>query len=78
MPLYEYVCSVCRTRLERMRPMSEAAEPVPCPDCGAPAHRVLSVFSAFTRGEGGQTQAVAGTGGCAGCSGACDCSSCGL
>ena len=34
MPVYEYVCTTCRTRFEKLRPMSNMDDEVPCPDCG--------------------------------------------
>jgi putative FmdB family regulatory protein len=40
MPLYEYWCEDCGD-FTAMRPMSEFAEPQPCPDCGTPAPRAL-------------------------------------
>ncbi len=43
MPTYDYVCPECGARFERERPMAEAAAPSPCPVCGAPGRRVLSM-----------------------------------
>ncbi len=31
MPLYEYLCQPCNGIFEELRPMSEASDPVPCP-----------------------------------------------
>ncbi|GBD10892.1 hypothetical protein HRbin23_00542 [bacterium HR23] len=75
MPLYEYRCTVCGNRFERLRPFSQVNEPAACPDCGGESRRLLSVFSAFSAGASGETQAIAGTGGCAGCAGGA-CASC--
>ena len=74
MPIYEYACPVCHTRFERLQPMGHADE-TSCPDCGGAANRVLSVFAAVSRGEGGETSAVAGCGGACACAagGACGC-----
>lgn len=75
MPIYEYVCTTCRNRFERMRPMEASREETACPDCGTPAPRALSMFAAFSRGIGGDMEAIAGGGGCAcGMGGACGCS----
>ncbi|MCS7206808.1 MAG: zinc ribbon domain-containing protein [Dehalococcoidia bacterium] len=76
MPLYEYQCTVCATRFERLRPFSQAHEPLACPDCGGQSRRLLSVFTAFSATSSGQTQAIAGAGGgCSGCAGGA-CASC--
>ena len=69
MPIYEYACTTCRNRFERMRSMDSFDEPSPCPDCGSPSARVLSLFSAFVKAPGwraGCPLAAAG-GGCGGC-----------
>ena len=65
MPLYEYVCTTCRNRFEKLGSMNASTEAVPCPDCGSQAARAISVFASFTRGAGGEMQAVAGGGMCA-------------
>ena len=74
MPVYEYVCTTCRIRFEKLRSMDTSHEAAPCPDCGSQAARALSVFAAFTRGASGEMEAMFG-GGCAcGAGGACGCS----
>ena len=45
MPIYEYWCSACEKEFEQMRPMSQATEPAKCPDCGAAAEKLPSVFA---------------------------------
>ncbi|MBO0894202.1 MAG: zinc ribbon domain-containing protein [Acidimicrobiales bacterium] len=45
MPVYEYVCRVCDARFEARRAMSEANEPIGCPDGHADTTRLLSVFA---------------------------------
>jgi putative FmdB family regulatory protein len=45
MPIYEYRCEACAKEFETMRPLSEAANPAQCPDCGAPAQKLPSVFA---------------------------------
>ena len=73
MPIYEYACTTCRNRFERMRSMDSFEEPAACPDCGGPSARALSLFSAFTKAPGGEMLPVGVTsGGCGG--GACGCS----
>ncbi len=52
MPLYEYYCEPCNGIFESIRPMREAAAPVPCPECNADASRIPSSFNAFTFRDG--------------------------
>jgi len=33
MPLYEYFCEPCNGIFEELRPIREASDPVPCPEC---------------------------------------------
>ncbi len=74
MPIYEYRCAGCGSKFDKRLSMSASDTPVSCPDCGAEARRLLSVFAAFRKGESGQTVSVGG--GCAGCAGG-SCASCG-
>jgi putative FmdB family regulatory protein len=78
MPIYEYCCQDCEQKFEKMRPMSQADAEAPCPQCGSGhTRRGLSLFAAFSRGNGGSSQAVAGSGGgCSNC-GTHACGSCG-
>ncbi len=41
MPTYDYECADCGPFTET-RPMSEYAQPQPCPDCGEQAPRLLT------------------------------------
>lgn len=53
MPLYEYFCTPCNGIFEELRPMREATEPVPCPQCYKDAARIMPTsFTAFTFREG--------------------------
>ncbi|MGI8927327.1 MAG: FmdB family zinc ribbon protein [Tepidiformaceae bacterium] len=53
MPLYEYFCDPCNGVFEELRPMREAADPVPCPQCYKDAPRIMPTsFAAFTFREG--------------------------
>ena len=53
MPLYEYYCEPCNGVFEALRPMREAAEPVPCPECYKEGQRIMPTsFAAFTFREG--------------------------
>ena len=53
MPLYEYLCQPCNGIFEELRPMSEASDPVPCPQCFKDAKRIMPTsFAAFTFREG--------------------------
>ena len=70
MPIYEYVCTDCRTRFDALRPMARADETIACTKCGGThTARVLSVF-AVKAGDGAATLPAGG--GC-GCGGACAC-----
>lgn len=52
MPLYEYYCESCYGIFEHLRPMREASQPVPCPECNRDAPRIMSSFNAFTFRDG--------------------------
>ncbi len=53
MPLYEYYCEPCNGIFEELRPIREASEPVPCPECYKDARRIMPTsFAAFTFREG--------------------------
>jgi putative FmdB family regulatory protein len=53
MPLYEYFCEPCDGIFEELRPMREATEAVPCPECFKDAKRIMPTsFTAFTFREG--------------------------
>ena len=43
MPRYDYACPECGAAWERERPMAEAAAASPCPVCGAPGRRALTM-----------------------------------
>ncbi|MFN0095643.1 MAG: FmdB family zinc ribbon protein [Dehalococcoidia bacterium] len=53
MPLYEYFCEPCNGIFEELRPMREATDPVPCPECYKDAKRIMPTsFSAFVFRDG--------------------------
>ena len=52
MPLCEYYCEDCHGVFELLRPMREASDPQPCPECDADGQRVVSNFRAFTFRDG--------------------------
>lgn len=53
MPVYEYYCQNCDGIFEQLRPMREAAEPWPCPQCNREGSRVMPTsFAAFTYRDG--------------------------
>lgn len=53
MPVYEYYCEQCNGIFEQLRPIREASEPYPCPDCNREGTRVMPTsFAAFTYREG--------------------------
>ena len=77
MPLYEYVCPDCKLKFEKIRPLSQADQSVPCPNCRGEARKVMSTFACFSKGADGEMSAFnIGGGSCAGCSSS-NCSSCG-
>lgn len=52
MPIYEFECSQCGHRFDRLQKLSDA-DPVDCPDCGAPkVHRRVSAPSFRLAGGG--------------------------
>jgi len=47
MPIYEYICAVCHTKFEAIRPISEANSPIECCNCkSVNTKRVQSTFFA--------------------------------
>ena len=42
MPVYTYRCDSCSEHFEKIRPMSRASEPHPCPKCETASDRVVS------------------------------------
>jgi len=77
MPLYEYYCSQCETKFELLRPMSRSDDPAACPNGHNGAQRVLSVFSAVSKGAGGETAPIGGDSACNTCTSS-SCSTCPL
>ena len=43
MPLFEYFCKKCNQKHEKL--LAEPLEENPCPHCGKPAKRVVSLFA---------------------------------
>ena len=73
MPIYEYVCPECSVKFDRLQ--AAGTSHAECPDCGLPAKKAFSLFSAFVSSDGDYSEPVAGMGGCGGCAGgACACS----
>jgi putative FmdB family regulatory protein len=70
MPNYDYGCERCGPFSET-HPMSEFAQPQPCPECGDPAPRVFLSAPALGGGARMETSAAAPQrthpGGCACC-----------
>jgi len=77
MPLYEYYCPQCETRFELLRPMGRSDDPAICPNGHQRAQRVLSVFSAVSKGADGETAPVSGGSACDICTSS-SCSTCPL
>ncbi len=52
MPLYEYICSDCRTKFDTLRSISNADAPIACQDCQSEnTSRMLSLFFAHSDGR---------------------------
>jgi len=78
MPLYEYYCTDCEIKFEALRRMSQADNPIACVRCkGINTSRAISLFSAVSKGNGGESRPLGGNSGCASCSGA-SCATCGV
>jgi len=76
MPIYEYRCGRCGTEFERIRPMFQADQCGPCPECGnLEVKRCLSLFASFSHSEG-ETRSLSGSSGCGSCA-ATSCATCG-
>jgi putative FmdB family regulatory protein len=76
MPIYEYVCTDCHRRFEKL--VRRFGEEVACPSCASAAvDKQLSVFAALTSAPS-PTFAGCGTGACAAPPGACGGGGCGM
>lgn len=51
MPIYEYECTACKHRFERIQSFSEAAVAV-CPECGGAVRKVLQPVGIVFKGSG--------------------------
>ncbi len=78
MPIYEYFCLKCESKFELLRPISQAGEAAPCPNCHIQAERALSMFACRSRDASGALASVAGTGSSCNSCAATTCSSCSL
>ena len=73
MPIYEYVCSTCNYKFDKLQSMEAAG--ADCLRCEQPARRAISLFSAVAVGDDGEASPMAGMGGCSACAGGgCACS----
>lgn len=74
MPMYEYYCRECATRIEKLRPAAERDAPVVCPnDATHRPKRLLSVFATLTSSKSDYAAGAGpSAGGCA-CGGNCGC-----
>lgn len=70
MPRYEYRCRSCGATFEASRPMSQAADPCPCPKGHDDTVKLLSAVAVGGRAGSAQRR-PAGGGGC--CGGGCGC-----
>ena len=51
MPLYEFECSQCHHRFERLQRLSDAP-PSACPECGGPVSQLMSAPAIQFKGSG--------------------------
>ena len=65
MPLYEFRCEKCENVIERLCRVGTNGKGMKCPKCGGKMRRLMSVFSARTKGEGGSSTSVGSS--CASC-----------
>ncbi len=68
MPIFEYRCKECGHSFETLLSASQA-DRVQCPQCQGPVLRLVSLFSAPSRGQGSASSVFSG--GC--CGGSCGC-----
>lgn len=50
MPIYDYLCTRCDYRFERLQPVG--SPPEPCPRCGGTTRRLLGTVGLVFRGSG--------------------------
>ncbi len=74
MPIYEYVCTGCKTKFELLRPLSEADATALCSECHGEAKRIFSTFAAVSKDSSGQSTLLSNS--CSGCS-TSSCDTCG-
>jgi len=63
MPLYEYVCSSCGQRFEKMMRFSEVDHLPECPQChSAETRKQISMFASASAGGGGYAASTSSCG----------------
>lgn len=68
MPIYEYSCTACEGRFERLSTMAEA-DRQSCPACGSgDVRRLLSVIGGLAGAQEAPAAPVCGQGACGACS----------
>ncbi len=66
MPLYEFRCEKCEHVMERLCRVGSNGKGLKCPKCGGgKLRRLMSVFAARSKGEGGARTSVGSS--CASC-----------
>jgi putative FmdB family regulatory protein len=74
MPIYEYICQDCGTRVEALRPMKDADAPIQCTTCRGD-HTTRQLSRIFATGASNEAATASVSGGCGGCSGG-SCANC--
>ncbi|RQD73376.1 MAG: zinc ribbon domain-containing protein [Candidatus Syntrophonatronum acetioxidans] len=69
MPIYEFKCTSCQHKMEKLCKMGEDGSSFTCPQCEGRVQKVLSLFRSSGTDSGG-------SGGCGPCT-STSCSSCG-
>lgn len=72
MPVYEYTCLDCSHAFDSLRSMSQADDPIACPEClSEHTSRLLSLFAAHSQGKvvAGNSASSCGTCSAASCAG---------
>lgn len=52
MPVFEYECKICHSRVEKLRSADRRNDPVECKSCGGETYPVVSKPGRFKRGSG--------------------------
>ena len=78
MPMYEYRCEQCGRAFSLRRTIDQRDAAAECPGCGGDqVVRLVSIFAAFSHGDGGAVTAL-NSSPCSGCASTAGCQGCGV